>query len=626
MSAPSHAALRQLLLAEPKRLLLGAVLAALTTLGGMALLGLSGWFITATAIAGMSASTAFMFDVFAPSAGSRLLALGRTGSRYAERLVTHDATFGALAELRVRLFRGWSLPDAASRLLRSPSKLLFRLTADIDALESLYLRLLVPAATALCAAVLAGVVVAFMQWQLGVVLGLWLLVCGGAITLLLLKSAIRPGVARSRAVEALRARAIDLVAGHTELAMAGRLNAQCQALARTDHALARADLALMQRDTCAGAAFGIAGSATLAAVLLAAAALVEYRAMPVPLAALAILIALAAMEPFAGLRRGALEAGRLWLAIKRLGPRLEQGSAPAGATANVMVAEGAAAIGGVVTSATTSPATNWTATATAVGTTATASAADTVSTKPTDAKVTGPVDVNVAGHTDSGAAIVFEHVAAAQSGSSPMVHAIDLRIALGERVALVGPSGAGKSTLLALMAGEIAPLAGSVQAAQACLFTQRTELFQDSVRDNLRLAAPDADDDRLWHALQAAGLDVQVRAFGKGLDTMLGEGGLGLSGGQARRLALARLLLHPSRVWLLDEATEALDAATARDVLQRLDRHARAEGQTVIIATHLRREASLADRLVGVRNGRIAFDVRRGTQDFDAALAALRQD
>ena len=86
------------------------------------------------------------------------------------------------------------------------------------------------------------------------------------------------------------------------------------------------------------------------------------------------------------------------------------------------------------------------------------------------------------------------------------------------------------------------------------------------------------------------------------------------------------MLLHPSRVWLLDEATEALDAATARDVLQRLDRHARAEGQTMIIATHLRREAVLADRLVGVRNGRIGFDVRRGTQDFDAALAALRQD
>lgn len=584
MNAAGTTALRQLLLAEPGRLLLGAALAALTTLGGMALLGLSGWFITATAIAGMSASTAFMFDVFAPSAGIRLLALGRTGSRYAERLVTHDATFGALAELRVRLFRGWALPDAASRLLRSPAKLLFRLTADIDALESLYLRLLVPAATALCAAVLAGVVLGFMQWQLGVLLGLWLLLCGGAITALLLKSAIRPGVARSRALEALRARAIDLVAGQTELAMAGRLHAQCQALARTDHALARADLALVKRDTRAGAAFGIAGSATLAAVLLAAAALVQYRAMPVPLAALAILIALAAMEPFGGLRRGALEAGRLWLAMKRLGPALDAGAAKDRAAQGID--------GGK---------------------------------RPPNA--TGmPGDGNAAHRADANAAIVLTQVAAAQSGTAPLLHAIDLCIARGERVALVGPSGAGKSTLLALVAGEIAPFTGSVQAAAACLFTQRTELFRDTVRDNLRLAAPDAGDDLLWLALQTAGLAEQVRGFGKGLDTMLGEGGLGLSGGQARRLALARLLLQPSPLWLLDEATEALDAVTARDVLQRLDRHARQHGQTVIIATHLRREAALADRLVGVRNGRIAFDVRRGSADFDAALAALRQD
>jgi len=557
-----HAALRQLLLAQPARLLLGAALASLTTLAGMALLGLSGWFITATAIAGASTSTALIFDVFAPSAGIRLLALGRTGTRYAERLVTHDATFAALADLRVRLFRGWSLPDAASRLLRRPSTLLFRLTADIDALESLYLRLLVPAVAALCAAMLAGVLLGAMQWQLGVVTAVWLLACGGAIAWLLLRSAIRPGVARSRGVEALRARAIDLVAGQTELVMAGRINAQCQALARTDLALARADLALMLLDTRASTAFGIAGSATLCAVLLAAAALVEYRAMPVPLAALAILIALAALEPFAGLRRGALEAGRLWLAMNRLSPRLrprlEQDANEAPAT-----------------------------------------------------------DIN---HP----AIVLRQVDAAQAGQSPAIHGIDLHIAAGERVALIGPSGAGKSTLLALLAREIAPLAGSVRAPTACLFTQRTELFQDSVRDNLRLAAPHAADDRVWHALRAAGLEAEVRAFGRGLDTMLGEGGLGLSGGQSRRLALARLLLHSSSVWLLDEATEALDACTASDVLGRLAEHA--SGRTVVIATHLRREAALADRLVGIRHGRIAFDVRRGAPAFDAALAALRPD
>ena len=135
--------------AQPRRLALGAALAVLTVLMGMALLGLSGWFISATALAGLQAATALRFDVFMPSAGIRLLALGRTGSRYAERLVTHDATFGVLAALRERLFRGWARPDAARRLLARPARLLFRLTADIDALESFYLRLLVPAGAAL---------------------------------------------------------------------------------------------------------------------------------------------------------------------------------------------------------------------------------------------------------------------------------------------------------------------------------------------------------------------------------------------------------------------------------------------------------------------------------------------
>ena len=170
----------------------------------------------------------------------------------------------------------------------------------------------------------------------------------------------------------------------------------------------------------------------------------------------------------------------------------------------------------------------------------------------------------------------------------------------------------------------MAPLAGTVRAGRACLFTQRTELFQDSVRDNLRLADPSASDAQLWQALHAAGLDEEVRAFADGLDTMLGEGGLGLSGGQARRLALARLFLHESTLWLLDEATEALNAQTASDVLQRL--RARSAGRTLLIASHLRREAALADRLLRIRDGRIVEDVRRGTAAFEAALAGLRAD
>ena len=197
-------------------------------------------------------------------------------------------------------------------------------------------------------------------------------------------------------------------------------------------------------------------------------------------------------------------------------------------------------------------------------------------------------------------------------------------VAPGEKVALIGPSGAGKSTLLALAAREIAPLSGTVSAPRACLFTQRTELFQDSLRDNLRLADPAADDARLWHALQAAGLEQEVRALTHGLDTPLGEGGLGLSGGQSRRLALARLFLHDSPLWLLDEATEALNAHTAIDVLRRLREESR--GRSLLIATHLRREAQLADCLLTIRHGRIVAEARRGTPEFEQALGSLRAD
>jgi ATP-binding cassette subfamily C protein CydC len=139
----------------------------------------------------------------------------------------------------------------------------------------------------------------------------------------------------------------------------------------------------------------------------------------------------------------------------------------------------------------------------------------------------------------------------------------------------------------------------------------------------LRLADPEATDER-HAALHAAGLEADMRAMAAGLEHALGEGGLGLSGGQSRRLALARLLLRPVPLWLLDEPTEALDAAVAHDVLQRLAQHA--GSRTVLIATHLRREAALADRLVCMRQGRIVADLRRGSEAFDTAWRSLRPD
>lgn len=116
-------------------------------------------------------------------------------------------------------------------------------------------------------------------------------------------------IVRSRAIEKLRSGTIDLVAGQTDLVMAGRIDAQCIALGQIDRSLAQADVALQRLETAAGAAYGVAGSATLAAVLLAPAALVQQQMMTVPPAALALLIALTAVEPFAGLRRGGAGSG-----------------------------------------------------------------------------------------------------------------------------------------------------------------------------------------------------------------------------------------------------------------------------------------------------------------------------
>ncbi len=554
-----------LLFTQPRALALGAALAACTVLMGMALLGLSGWFVTATALAGLHAATAIGFDVFMPSAGIRLLALGRTASRYGERLVTHDATFAALAALRVRLFRGWALPDAARALLARPARLLFRLTADIDALESLYLRLLVPAGAALGAALLAGLVLGFMNPWMGALLAVWLTGAGWGLTLWVAARARPASIRRAHAMEALRARAVDLVAGQTELVMTGRLGAQCDALAVADRHLAKADTALNRLETGAGMAYTLTGTVTLVAVLLAVGALVGKGFVGAPAAALALLIALTATEPFAALRRGALEAGRTWLAARRLGPRLLETPATASCETALAFAE-------------------------------------------------VPV-----------AALHVINVSAGHPGSRVMaLQHVSLMLSPGERVALVGPSGAGKSTLMAVIAGELAVQNGELHVRAHSLLTQRTELFQDSLRDNLLLADPNADDARLGWALQAAGLTLDVRAMTAGLDTRLGEGGLGLSGGQSRRLALARLLLHNQPLWLLDEPTEALDAVVAHDVMQRLA--IQAHEKTVLVATHLRREAAIADRLVCLRDGRIVADARRGSLAFDAVMRTLRPD
>ncbi|WP_234430325.1 amino acid ABC transporter ATP-binding/permease protein, partial [Brucella melitensis] len=443
---------------------------------------------------------------------------------------------------------------AAHALLKRPARLLFRLTADIDALDSLYLRVLVPIGAALATALFAGVALGFMHPLFGLLVALTLLVIGLGLPVI---AAMRsePAMRRSaKGTEALRARAIDLVAGQTELLMAGRMEAQQAALVRADAYMGSADKALNRIEIATGAGLGIAHAAILAGGLV----LVGAGMIDAPVAVLGILIILGAMEPFAALRRGAMELGRTVLAARRVGPQLEE---PAKAACLPL-----------------------------------------------------PVP---------GQAVVLENVSVRHEGAAATaLKGFNLDIAEGERVAVVGTSGAGKSTLFNLLAGEIAAESGSVAALPTRLLTQRTELFQDSLRNNLLLAKPDATDAELIDALQAAGLGEFMRNAPAGLDTALGEGGMGLSGGQARRLALARLFLTDAPLWELDEPTEGLDHATAEDVLARLSE--KAAGRTLLIATHIGRETKICNRIIVLNQGALILSVRKGEPLFDDILKTMR--
>lgn len=548
-------------------LVYGVLLSLSTALAGIALLGLSGWFIVATSIAGATSATALAFDVFMPSAGIRLLAISRTASRYGERLTTHDATLRVLARLRETVFRGYASARAARSLAANPSRMLFRLTVDIDALDSLYLRVISPVIAAGIAAIFVAVALAFVHSVLGLAVGVALMAGGLGLPLLVSRRAAASSRRRAYALEVLRSRSIDLVRGQADLAMVGRLGAHLRAIEAADIRLGEADRALNRAEADTGFGLGMLSAVLLSGVLVAAAFLAEAGTIGAPGAAFAALLVLASLEPFGLLRSGAVEFGRTVQAAARLAPRLEPDPARR---------------------------------PTQEGEPAKAAVAPDIAVRLDDVEIRHP-----------GAGL-------------PVLSGVTLTIRASERVALVGASGAGKSTFLSLLARELTPARGVVLACRLAVLTQRIELFRDTLRGNLAIARTSATDKELLEALSQAGLADHVASLATGLDTMLGEGGAGLSAGQARRLALARLLLRDPPLWLLDEPSEALDGETARDLLARL--HACARGRTVLIATHSRREADLADRILVMRNGHIVADIARGTTEFNAELCQLRPD
>ncbi|MEJ6657138.1 MAG: type I secretion system permease/ATPase, partial [Pseudomonas sp.] len=205
-------------------------------------------------------------------------------------------------------------------------------------------------------------------------------------------------------------------------------------------------------------------------------------------------------------------------------------------------------------------------------------------------------------------------------GEPPVLRVEQLDIKAGERIAVLGRNGAGKSTLLQALAGMVEPSTGEVMVdgvrlshidpadvrRDLSLMGQNARLFHGSLRDNLLLGAPDASDEELLSALNISGAGDVVKKLSGGLDHMIQEGGLGLSGGQRQTLLLARLLVRQPRVLLLDEPTASFDEVAEKRFIQRLEPWL--QGRTLIVATHRQSILSLVDRIIVVDNGQILRD------------------
>ncbi|OKJ90869.1 thiol reductant ABC exporter subunit CydC [Streptomyces sp. TSRI0107] len=545
-----------------RRLLPAAGLALAADLAGVTLMALAAWLIA------RAAQHPPMGALSVAIVAVRALAVTRGLFRYGERLAGHDAALRAVARLRGRVFGALARRPAHedARTVRDADAA-SRLVADVDLVQDALLRVALPALSATAVSVVAVGCAALVSPPAALVLALGL-TCGGLLVPALTAAASARAARRGAALRAeLAVRTADLLDGAADLRVFGAADRETERAVGTARRLRAHDRGAALLNVLAAAALTVVQGATTVAV-----AVVCARSVPGVWSVTLPLLTLASFEVLAPLPTAAQHLTALPDTARRVQALLTP--ATAGATASP---------DGAVAPAPAAPAAHRTPPA---------------------------AHLSVRG-------LSVRH----RPGGPLALRGVDLELPPGRRVAVVGASGAGKSTLLAAIARFAVPCGGEIRLGGADLArVSETELrrtvsgalqdahvFHTTVRNNLLPARPGATDAQLHDALRRAGLLEWVRSLPGRLDTVVGSDGDRLSGGQRRRLVLARALLAAPPLLLLDEPTEGLDPATADAVLA--DVLASTRGTSLILVTHRTVGLEAMDEVLVMDGGRV---VRRG--------------
>lgn len=533
-------------------LTLGVVLAIVTLLASIGLLTLSGWFLSASAVVGVAGI--YSFNYMLPAAGVRGAAIIRTAGRYFERLVSHDATFRVLQHLRVATFSKL-LPLSPAGLARfRQGELLNRIVADVDTLDHLYLRVISPLVGALVVILVVTIGLSVLDVTLALTLGGIML----ATLLLLPPLFYRAGKPTGEQITQLRGQyrqqLTSWLQGQAELMLFNASDRYRKQMEKTEQRWQEAQRRQAELTALSQALMLLIGGIAVIAMLWMASEGVGGNSLPGALIALFVFCALAAFEALAPVTGAFQHLGQVIASARRITQITEQQPE--------------------VTFSQQAP------------------------------------------QSFSQVALTLNEVTFSYpQQSAPALKDISLQVAAGEHIAILGRTGCGKSTLLQLLTRAWDPANGQIQLngqplselsettlRQAMsVVPQRVHLFSATLRDNLLLAAPQVSDARLADILARVGLEKLLED--SGLNSWLGEGGRQLSGGELRRLAIARALLHDAPLMLLDEPTEGLDATTESQILDLLSEVMR--DKTVLMVTHRLRGLARFNQIIVMDNGQI---------------------